>query len=80
MDHPVIQSVVGKTGHTPAQVLLRWSLQRGFVPLPKSATPERITENIKLYDFVLDEEDMASLDALDQGKEGAVSWNPVDWA
>ncbi|KZV76654.1 Aldo/keto reductase [Peniophora sp. CONT] len=79
MDHPTILSISSKTGHTPAQVLLRWSLQRGFVPLPKSATPERIVENTQLYDFVLDEEDMASLDALDRGKVGAVSWNPVEW-
>ena len=49
-----------------------------FVPLPKSATPARIHSNTKLYDWSLDEEDMAQLDALDKGKEGAVTWNPVD--
>jgi diketogulonate reductase-like aldo/keto reductase len=49
-----------------------------FVPLPKSATPERIRSNAQLYDFELNPEEMAQLDGLDRGKEGAVSWNPVD--
>jgi len=49
-----------------------------FVPLPKSATPERIGSNAQLYDFELDPEEMAQLDGLDQGKEGSISWNPVD--
>lgn len=48
------------------------------MPLPKSATPSRIHSNANLYDFALEEEDMAKLDALDRGKAGAVSWNPVD--
>jgi len=78
MDHPVIQAVANKHDRDPAQILLRWSLQKGFVPLPKSATPERIHSNTRLYDFALDNDDMAKLDALDQGKQGAISWNPVD--
>jgi len=78
MDHPVIQAVAEKYNRDVAQILLRWSLQKGFVPLPKSATPERIRSNARLYDFSLDADDMARLDALDRGKQGAVSWNPVD--
>ncbi|KAJ7901991.1 Aldo/keto reductase [Mycena olivaceomarginata] len=62
----------------PAQVLLRWSLQKGYVPLPKSATPSRIHSNTKLYDFELSADEMSSLDALDRGKDGAISWNPVE--
>ncbi|KAH9832293.1 NADP-dependent oxidoreductase domain-containing protein [Rhodofomes roseus] len=62
----------------PTQVLLRWSLQHGFVPLPKSSRPTRIRSNAALYDFSLTEEDMAKLDELDHGKAGALSWNPVD--
>lgn len=61
-----------------SQVLLRWSLQKGFVPLPKSDTPSRIASNADLYSFELDEEDMATLDAKDQGAKGAVAPNPVD--
>ena len=49
-----------------------------YVPLPKSATPVRIQSNTWLYDFSLDDGDMRRLDALDQGKAGAVTWNPVD--
>ncbi|OBZ67085.1 hypothetical protein A0H81_12942 [Grifola frondosa] len=78
LGHPIITQVAEKHKRDPAQVLLRWSLQRGFVPLPKSATPARIHSNTMLYDFELDAEDMQRLDGLDKGKEGAVSWNPVD--
>ncbi|EPQ53241.1 Aldo/keto reductase [Gloeophyllum trabeum ATCC 11539] len=78
MRDPVIQELASKHNRDPAQVLLRWSLQRGFVPLPKSATPARIHSNAKLYDFELSSEDMGKLDALDKGKDGAISWNPVD--
>jgi diketogulonate reductase-like aldo/keto reductase len=49
-----------------------------YVPLPKSATPSRIHSNAKLYDFALDDADMKTLDDLDRGNAGAVSWNPVD--
>ncbi|KAF8973083.1 NADP-dependent oxidoreductase domain-containing protein [Flammula alnicola] len=78
MDHPVIQEVAAKHGRDPAQILIRWSLQHGYVPLPKSATPSRIHSNAQVYDFELDEEDMQKLDALDRGKAGQVSWNPVN--
>lgn len=49
-----------------------------YVPLPKSSTPSRIRSNAEVYDFGLDQDDMSTLDALDRGKEGAISWNPVD--
>ena len=49
-----------------------------FVPLPKSAQPERVLSNSQVFDFEIVEEDMAALDALDRGKEGAITWNPVD--
>ncbi|KAF9814581.1 hypothetical protein IEO21_05039 [Rhodonia placenta] len=78
MDHPVILELAERYHKEAAQILLRWSLQKGFVPLPKSATPERIRSNIQLYDFSLDDDAMTRLNALDKGKEGALSWNPVD--
>ncbi|KAG0704728.1 NADP-dependent oxidoreductase domain-containing protein [Suillus ampliporus] len=78
MDHPIIQTIAQNHGRDAAQVLLRWSLQKGFVPLPKSTTPERIRSNAQLYDFELEPEEMAQLDGLDRGKEGSISWNPVD--
>jgi len=78
MDDPVITKLAKKYNRDAAQILLRWSLQKGFVPLPKSATPSRIHANANLYDFELTEGDMGELNALDKGKEGAISWNPVD--
>ncbi|KAI0769628.1 Aldo/keto reductase [Trametes elegans] len=78
LDDPIFAQLAAKHGREPAQILLRWSLQRGFVPLPKSATPTRIHSNTKLYDFSLDVDDMRLLTALDKGKDGAITWNPVD--
>lgn len=60
----------------PASILIRWSLQRGYSPLPKSDTPSRIQSNSDVYSFELDEQDMAALDSLDR-EDGACSWNPV---
>jgi len=63
-----------RVNKTPAQVLLRWSLQRGFVPLPKSDNPKRIAENGDIFDFELTHEDMNRLNSLGQGKDTSVSW------
>ncbi|KAF8294799.1 Aldo/keto reductase [Clavulina sp. PMI_390] len=60
------------------QVLLRWSLQKGFVPLPKSEHPDRIRENADVFCFGLNDTEMDSIDSLDQGDQGAVTWNPVN--
>ena len=65
-------SIAKKHNKEPNQVLIRWSLQKGFVPLPKSDTPSRIVGNVDLYGFELDKEDMAKLDGLDQGDKGAI--------
>lgn len=65
-------SICEKHGVGPNQVLVRWSLQKGFVPLPKSDTPARIASNADVYGFELDGEDMARLDGLDQGAGGAI--------
>ncbi|KAA1473810.1 Aldo/keto reductase [Dentipellis sp. KUC8613] len=77
MDDPVIVGVAKKHNRDAAQILIRWSLQHGFSPLPKSEHKERIISNIQLYDFELDEDDMKALDALDRGDEGAIQWNPI---
>ncbi|KAL9711558.1 hypothetical protein Ac2012v2_004629 [Leucoagaricus gongylophorus] len=77
MDHPVFLEIATKYNKDPAQILIRWSLQKGFVPLPKSANPERINSNLNVFDFDLGDEDMVKLDSLDRGKEGAVTWNPI---
>ena len=71
-DDQTVASIAQKLGVTPNQVLIRYSLQKGWVPLPKSDNPERIKANADLYSFNLDDKDMAALDALDQGAAGAI--------
>jgi len=78
MNEPAITALATKYNRDPAHILLRWSLQKGFVPLPKSATRDRIHSNANLYDFELTEDDMQALEALDRGTAGAISWNPVN--
>lgn len=63
---PTVCAIAAKHGKTPAQVVLRWFLQNGIVPLPKSVTPERILSNIKVYDFELSAEDMAAINGIEQ--------------
>jgi 2,5-diketo-D-gluconate reductase A len=67
---PAIGEIAGRLGRTPAQVVLRWHIQRGFIVFPKSVTPERIRENFQLFDFELDEDDIARIDELDRGEAG----------
>ena len=67
MDVPAIGEVARAHGKTAAQVALRWSLQRGFLPLPKSVTPERIRQNIDLFDFELTAAEMAAIDGVEPG-------------
>ena len=64
-DVPQMQQLSEKYGKTIAQICLRWSLQQGFLPLPKSVTPSRICQNAQLFDFELAPEDIAALDALE---------------
>lgn len=61
---PVLAAVAEKHGKTEAQVLVRWCLEHGVLPLPKSATPSRIRENADVFSFSLDADDMARLDAV----------------
>jgi 2,5-diketo-D-gluconate reductase A len=67
-DEPAVKTVAGAHGRTPAQVVLRWNLQRGNVVIPKSVTPERIRENWEVLDFTLTDKDLAEIDALDTGR------------
>jgi diketogulonate reductase-like aldo/keto reductase len=60
-----VRQIADRLGRTPAQVLIRWCLQRDLVVLPKSTHRERIEENAQVFDFTLSDEDMAALDALD---------------
>ena len=67
--HPrerTVTRIAEGVGRTPAQVLLRWCLQRSVPVIPKSTRRERIEENAQIFDFTLSDEDMAALDALDR--------------
>lgn len=69
---PVVGKVADKHGRTPAQVVLRWHVERGHVVIPKSVTPARIEENAALFDFALEEEDLVVIDGLDRdGRTGS---------
>ena len=76
LDHPVIAQIAARHGRTPAQVLIRWSLQHGLVVIPKSIRPERIRENAAVFDFELNADDMKRLDSLDESSH--VAWDPED--
>ena len=71
-----VTKVAKKTGATNAQVLIRWSLQKGFIPLPKSSNPQRQKENLEALSMKdLDDEDMRMLDGLESGY--VTAWDPT---
>lgn len=64
---PVLQKIAQKHGKTPAQVILRWNVQQGVIVIPKSVHKERMKENLNIWDFALDGEDLEQIAALDKG-------------
>ncbi|MBZ6140673.1 aldo/keto reductase [Streptomyces olivaceus] len=68
LEIPAIVAIAQKHGRTPAQVVLRWHLQLGNVVIPKSVTPSRIKENIDVFGFSLDTEDLAAIRALNEDR------------
>ncbi|MCA9392013.1 aldo/keto reductase [candidate division WWE3 bacterium] len=76
LDDQTITSIAHSHNKTPAQVMIRWALQHDVVVIPKSAHKERIIENVAVFDFELSEEDMQTLDGLNEGLR--FSWNPYD--
>ena len=74
LDDATVVEVAGVVERSPAQVLLRWGLQSGMVVLPKSVRAERIAENAALFDFEIAPDDMARLDALEEGL--VTGWDP----
>ncbi len=72
---PSLRAIADAYDRTPAQVLIRWHVQHGFVVIPKSTNPGRIEENADVFDWELSEEDLARLDGFDE--DLAVSWDPT---
>ncbi|MFI8288598.1 aldo/keto reductase [Streptomyces sp. NPDC085614] len=78
LEVPAIVAIAQKHDRTPAQVVLRWHLQTGNVVIPKSVTPARIRENIDVFGFELDAEDMAAIAALDENRR--LGPNPAEFS
>ena len=76
LDDPVITRIAEATGKSPAQVVLRWHIQRGDIVFPKSVTPQRIKDNFALFDFELGQDDVDAITTLDQGDSGRIGPNP----
>ncbi|CCM04322.1 uncharacterized protein FIBRA_06493 [Fibroporia radiculosa] len=72
--HPSIRNLAQKYHKEPAQVLLRYSLQKGYIPLPKSSSPPRIRSNLDVYDFELTSVEIAHLDNLNEGAIVISGW------
>jgi len=66
LGNPAVAGIADATGHTPAQVVIRWHIQSGLVVIPKSVTPARIVENLRVFDFTLAPDQMAAIDALNR--------------
>jgi diketogulonate reductase-like aldo/keto reductase len=75
LDDRTVRRIAADLGRTPAQVLLRWGIEKGFVVLPRSSNAGRIAENAQVFDFVLGAELLAALDALDEGL--TTGWDPA---
>ena len=81
-ENPVIADIAAKHRKTPAQVMLRWHIQRGVVVIPKSTHKERMEENFQVFDFALTDEDMLAISALDKGESAFFSHQDlamVEW-
>jgi 2,5-diketo-D-gluconate reductase A len=79
LDDPTIGAIAERVGRTPAQVVLRWHLQRGDVVFPKSVTPSRMQENFELFDFQLTDDDLTQITSLHRGEDGRTGPNPDDF-
>jgi 2,5-diketo-D-gluconate reductase A len=76
LNDPIITRIAGERSKSTAQIILRWHIQRGDIAIPKSIRPERMRENIDIFDFELCSEEMAAIDALDRGDAGRVGPHP----
>jgi 2,5-diketo-D-gluconate reductase A len=80
LEDPVITAIADRLEKSPAQVVLRWHIQRGHIVFPKSTRPARIKENFELFDFELEADDVARITALDKGEVGRTGPHPDTFA
>lgn len=76
LDDPTIAEIARAHDRSPAQIVLRWHVQLGNVVIPKASSPERIAANLALFDFALDDDEMATITALDVGEAGRAGPHP----
>ncbi|MDT5132104.1 MAG: 2,5-diketo-D-gluconate reductase [Mycobacterium sp.] len=79
LDDPVVERIADAVGKSPAQVVLRWHIQRGDIVFPKSVSPERMKANFALFDFELNGSDVEAMSALDRGESGRTGPNPDEF-
>jgi 2,5-diketo-D-gluconate reductase A len=77
LKHPIIADLSERYNKSPAQIVLRWHIQHGRVVIPKSVHAERIQENADIFDFELSADDIAAIDAMDQGEDGRIGPHPL---
>jgi 2,5-diketo-D-gluconate reductase A len=80
LEDSTVTGIADKVGKTPAQVVLRWHIQRGDIVFPKSVTPSRMKENFELFDFELESTAIEEISALDRGEDGRTGPNPDTFA
>lgn len=76
-DDPTLATIAAKYGKTPTQVILRWDVELGIVPVPRSTNPARMAQNLDIFDFSLTADEIAAISALDTGAEPRVDSDTV---
>jgi 2,5-diketo-D-gluconate reductase A len=79
LDDPTIVRIAERMGRTPAQITLRWHIQRGDIVFPKSATPKRMAENFALFDFELTDDDVRTISSLNQNRRRGPNPDEFNW-
>ena len=72
LNEQTLATIAAKYGKTPAQVVLRWDIDLGIATIPRSSNPERLAQNVDIFDFTLAADEIAAISALDTGAENRV--------
>jgi len=76
LGEPAVQQVAARRGQTASQVIMRWHIERGDIVFPKTMSPERMRENLDVFDFALEAEDLVALATIDRGPGGRTGADP----